>query len=362
MGQVGFRALRLVAAVLGVSSLAALTIVAVAWGNGAAADTRPASTSAYTGSLGEKITVLDSRRLAQAAIEWRGGPITTSTGETVDVRVSEALPLETVTPEGWAEFLAKLVHGKELSELTTYIAPLSEIEQLCGGEALGCYSRNSAAAVGEVLPDGTTPEEVVRHEYGHHIALYRSNTPWRAIDWGPKHWASASNVCARVSRREAYPGDEGEHYAQNPGEAWAETYRLMDERKAGITTARWQIVAPSFYPTEAALQAAEQDVIRPWTAGQRSVFRRQLKKGQVWWVKLSTPLDGSIAVTVTIPKGGLHQAELVAADRTTVIKRGSAAGPRKRRISGTVCGQRAEFVRVTQKGTAGPVTVAVSTP
>ena len=43
---------------------------------------------------------------AQAPAGYRGGPITTSTGETVDVRVSDALPADTVTPEGWAEFLA----------------------------------------------------------------------------------------------------------------------------------------------------------------------------------------------------------------------------------------------------------------
>ena len=49
---------------------------------------------------------LRASRLAQAAVTFRGGPITTSTGETVDVRVSDALPLETSTPEGWAEFLA----------------------------------------------------------------------------------------------------------------------------------------------------------------------------------------------------------------------------------------------------------------
>lgn len=364
IGRVGSRALRPLVAVLAAVSLASLSLVAGVWGNGSTADAeRPESlTSIHARSLAAKITVLRPNRLTQAEIDWRGGAITTSTGETVSVLVSNAFPVETVTPEGWAEFLAKLVHGRELSELTMYVAPLTEVQQLCGAQSLGCYSRDTVVTVGEALPDGTNPEEVVRHEYGHHIALHRSNAPWRAVDWGPKHWASVANVCARVSRREAYPGDEGDHYSQNPGEAWAEVYRLMDERKAGITTARWQIIAPSLYPTEAALQAAEQDVLQPWTAEQRSVFRRQLRKGQVWWIKLSTPLDGTVAVTVTIPKGGLHQAALVASDRRTVMKRGAAAGQRQRRIAATACGQRSAFVRVTQKGTAGQVTVAVSTP
>lgn len=313
-------------------------------------------------SLAGRIAVLRPQSIEQAGIDWRGGPIVASTGETVEILVSNTFPVEAVMPENWAEFLVHLTHGSELSALTMYLAPLDEVELVCGGQALGCYSRNTAIALGEPLTDGTTPEEVVRHEYGHHIALYRSNTPWRAIDWGPKYWASSANVCARVARREAYPGDEGENYAQNPGEAWAETYRLMDERKVGILTAHWQIVAPSFFPTEAALQAADRDVVQPWTTGHTSVSRRTLRKGQVWWVPLSTPLDGSVAVTVRLPKGGLHQAALVAANRRTVLKRGSAAGQLQRRISGTVCGQRSVFVRVTQKGAPGRVTVTASTP
>jgi hypothetical protein len=136
----------------------------------------------------------------------------------------------------------------------------------------------------------------------------------------------------------------------------------MDERKAAITTARWQIVSPSFYPTEAALEAAERDVVAPWTEGRRSVSRRQVRRGQVWWIPLRTPLDGTLAVTVTLPRGGEHQVTLVAANRRTVLKRGSSAGLRTRRIGTTVCGYRSAFVRVTQKGAVGPVVVAVSTP
>ena len=357
------RAFRPLVVVFLIALLASLAIAAVGWGSGVVPYAERSDAPTYAArSLSGRITVLKPRRLAQAAISFRGGPITTSTGETVDVRVSDALAVDAVTPESWAEFLVKMVHGPEISQLTMYVAPLTEVTQICGARSLGCYSRNRSVAVGETLPDGTTPEEVVRHEYGHHIGLYRANTPWRAIEWGPKHWASAADVCARVARGEAYPGDQNEHYAQNPGEAWAETYRLMDERKAGVGTARWQIIAPSFYPTEAALQAAERDVRQPWTVGQRTVFRRALRKGQVWWIPLQTPLDGSLAVTVKLPRGGLHKAALLAADRTTVIKRGFSAGQRQRKIAGTVCGQRSVYVRVTQLGAPGPVTVATSRP
>lgn len=322
-----------------------------------------AGSSVVARSLDGRTTPLRLNRLAQAAIEWRGGPVVTSTGETVTVFVSDAFAPEVVTPESWAEFLARLVHGSELSSLETHIAPLAEVRQICGARALGCYSRNRAISIGEALPDGTTAEEVIRHEYGHHIALYRSNAPWRAIEWGPKRWASTAEICARVSRKDAFPGDEGTNYTRNPGEAWAEVYRLMDERKAGVGAATWQTVAPSFYPDEAALQAAEQDVVAPWTTGEKLVVRRQLtRSGQVWWIPISTPLDGSLSVTVTVPKGGLHEAALVAANRRTVLQRAQWSGARQRSLSRSVCGQRSLYVKVTQKGTFGGVRVAVSRP
>ena len=81
-------------------------------------------------------------RLAREATTFRGGPIVASTGETVDVRVSDALPAETATPEGWAEFLAGLIHGTELSQLTTYVVTFDEMQDICGTQALGCYARN----------------------------------------------------------------------------------------------------------------------------------------------------------------------------------------------------------------------------
>jgi hypothetical protein len=308
-------------------------------------------------------TALRSRRLARAPISWRGGPVTASTGETVDVRVSEALPVETATPEAWAEFFVSLAHGPELSRLTAYIATFEEVQSICGSSALGCYSADELIAPGEALIDGTTPEEVLRHEYGHHVAFNRVNPPWVAVDWGPKQWASAADVCARVTRREAYPGDEGSNYALNPGEAWAETYRLMDERRAGITTATWPIIAPSFYPGEAALQAAELDVLEPWSGTHTTVFARTFeRKTKVWWVPLKTPLDGEYRISVTLPKGAEHDVALVGADRRRVLKRAQWVSQRVKRMSGTICGQRALFVRVTKVGAPGLVRVSVATP
>jgi hypothetical protein len=322
--------------------------------------TEPRRARALDGELGAgKVN-----RLAATAVEWRGGPTLTSTGETVIVYVSQALPVESEPAGGWAEFVARLTHGSELSQLTSYIATLAEVSELCGPRALGCYGGNEMVALGEPSIDGTTPEEVVRHEYGHHVAFHRVNTPWEAIDWGPKHWASSANVCARVARHEAFPGDGGQNYSQNPGEAWAEVYRLMDERKAGVNTQTWPIISRNFFPNEAALEAAESDVLQPWTRSSvtraQRVFGRRTPK--TWRIPLSTPRDGELRITATLPKAGPYEVALVGANGRTVLRRAQWVSQRAKRLTTTVCGQRSLSLRVTQKGGLGRVTVTVSAP
>ena len=167
-----------------------------------------------------------------------------------------------------------------------------------------------------------------------------------------------------MTRGEAHPGDEGRNYQLNPGEAWAEVYRLLEERKDGITTGAWPIIAPSFYPTEADLQAAERDVLQPWTKGTTRAFSRTFAKRtpRVWWIPLSTPLDGGIRITAAVPKGGTHEVALVGPNRRTVLRRATWVGQRAKRIDTTVCGQRSLFVRVTQAGSLGRVSVTAATP
>jgi hypothetical protein len=332
-------------------------------GTGASAAPELVAAHVYSASPGGSAAPgLQTARLAQLAATFRGGPITTSTGAVVNVLVSDSLPEE--TPEKWAEFVAGLTHGPELTRLvSTTIATLAEVQAVCGGQALGCYGGNRMISHGELLVDDVTAEEVVRHEYGHHVANHRSNSPWPAGDWGPKQWASAASVCAKVAREEAFPGDGGQNYTRNPAEAWAEVFRLMDERKAGITTARWQIVGPSFYPNEAALVAAERDVLQPWVKRSTRTLKRTFgRRTKVWWIPLATPLDGELRLSATLPREGEHEVALVSGNRRTVVKRAQWVGQRVKRTTTTVCGQRTHFVRVTQKGAFGRVAVTVTTP
>ena len=342
-------------------ALLLFALVLVATRGPVAAAERGAS---YARSLEDEATAqLNASRLARAETSFRGGPITTSTGEVVDVRVSDALPVESATPEGWAEFLVHLTHGSELGQLKASIVTFDEVQEICGSRALGCYGGNQLVAPGETVVD-TSPEEVVRHEYGHHIASHRLNDPWTAIDWGPKRWATAASVCSRVARNEAYPGNEGTNYQLNPGEAWAEVYRLMDERKAGITGATWPIIARSFFPDADDLLAAEQDVVRPWAAPRARLYTKTFgkKTARVWWIALTTPLDGSVRVSATVPTaGGSADVALVGSDRKTVVRHAHWIGQRVKRLDGSVCGQRSFFVRVTPKGLVGRVRLSVTT-
>jgi hypothetical protein len=281
----------------------------------------------------------------------------------VTVYVSPSLPPELGTAQTWADFIAGLVHGPELSKLTAYIAPLDEIAEMCGDYALGCYGGNRMAAMGET-EFGITAAEVVRHEYGHHIAWNRLNTPWTAVDWGPKNWASAADVCRRAADGTAYPGDEGDQYVLNPGEAWAETYRLLDEQKAGATGSGWQLVDPSFRPDELALQAAERDVLQSWAIPSRTALAHRFgKKGKrVWSIPISTPLDGSLAIAISLPKGGLHDVALVDSTRKTTLATGLWSSATTKRITTQVCGARSLVLRVTQRGNHGRVVVTVEKP
>ncbi|HET8968673.1 MAG TPA: hypothetical protein VFN06_04540 [Gaiellaceae bacterium] len=343
--------------------LLAAAAVTLAGGASRAADVPPEPTSVTARLIADSSAPLSSARLTQSAITWVGGSTTASTGESVTVYVSAALPTELGTPQTWADFLAGLVHGPELAALTTYIAAFDEMQEVCGSRALGCYGANRMISMGETR-FGVTAAEVVRHEYGHHIAFHRANVPWVAIDWGPKNWSSAVDVCRRADARTAYPGDEGDHYALNPGEAWAETYRLLDERKAGAVGSGWQIIDESFYPSETALQAAERDVVQPWTAGRRQVLRRTFTKGgaPTWLLPLATPLDGILDVQVRLPRGGLHEVELVTSDRKTVLQKGPWSSTTMKTLTRTLCGERAVFLRVTRKGAFGRVTVTATTP
>lgn len=261
----------------------------------------------------------------------------------------------------WASFLSSLLHGSELALVRAHVAPLPEVQEFCDSRALGCYGGNTLVSIGEPVGD-VTAEEVMRHEYGHHVAANRQNPPWAAIDWGTKRWASAADVCARVAGQTAFPGDEGLYYTQNPGEAFAEAYRVLNEVRSGARSFSWVLADPSFSPGERELAAVEDDVLRPWAPTPLRLVVGRLRDGaRAWTHSIQTPLDGELELSLRMPLGAGHTLELLDS-RGGVVARGLWSSSGVRTLRYRICGERSVRVRVGRAGGAPRFQVRVNVP
>jgi hypothetical protein len=294
-----------------------------------------------------------------------GGTYTTPSGATVQILVSAAYPEDQAVPQRWADFLDSLVHGPELSELTVYLAPVREVERMCGAQALACYNGDQSllAAPGEQVQDGVSAEAVVTHEYGHHIAAHRSNPPWRAIDTGTKRWATYLQVCPRADEGELFPGAEDlRHYFLNPGEAFAEQYRVLNERRAGLPETGWNIVAEDLYPDETSLALLEQDVTAPWQPSAVATYGGTVgAKARTRSFTVATALDGALSVTVRGPAKAKLSVD-VYAYATRVGHALTTRTSRTRTLRATVCGARSYRITVGRLSGSGTFSLAVTKP
>ncbi len=314
------------------------------------------------GGIPDTIIRAPARTLALAPDGYWGGQYTTSAGETVTIYASNSYAMDSALGQRWANFLASLVHGSELSTVTVLLSTPAEISRVCGSDALACYSPQGALlyAPGEDPSSDLSAEAVITHEYGHHVAANRVNTPWNALDWGPKRWASSMQVCARTMSGELSPGAEDPvRYDVNPGEGWAETFRVLNQRKLGLAESPWEIVTQSLYPNAAALTAAEQDVVNPWQADTSTVRTGTVTRtSRTRTYTVSTPLDGTLKVTLR-PSVGLRLALDVYASSVRVAH---GAGSATLSRSTTVCGARSYRVRVRELNGKGSLRLSVAKP
>lgn len=347
-----------------VALAAVLTSTAAAHTGDARARFDPPTTAELTRASGtsvrDRVLRADLRTPAgRRSTSWWGGRYTTASGESVLIYTSEAYVADEAANQALAEFLAALVHGAELTRLTVYVAPLQLLQTMCGSsEVAGCYSLEDETMVvpGDDLENGPTVAQVVAHEYGHHVATNRLNTPWRAVDRGTKRWSSYAGICAGVASGELAPGDEGERYDLNPGEGFAEAYRVLNEVRAGATSVVWPIVDDRFFPDATALDLIALDVTTPWLASSRSVFggRFTARGPGVRRVRIVTPLDGLLRITLRPARGTRARLELLG-PTGAVLGRGTS-------VARTVCGERAFTARVTRLASPGGFTLAISKP
>jgi hypothetical protein len=291
--------------------------------------------------------------------EYWGGPVTASTGETVEVHVSDSYPVDPAFQRGIADFLTALYHGSELPAVKVYVATPDEVNGLCGAGEGGCYQPGFRRIFtpGEDLAGGLSKETILAHEYGHYVADNRLNPPWASLDWGPKRWASAESVCARAKQKTAFPGDESGHYALNPGEAWAETYRLLNYEH--LRRPDWKFTAfrvdPSFSPDAAAFAAAQEDVLHPWSAPTTTSFSGRFAATPKRPVRrtIATPLDGVVSVQLGRAPAGTTVA--LESPGGAILRRPA------RRVDYTVCGLR-RLVLVVRATRPGVFTATISKP
>jgi hypothetical protein len=310
-----------------------------------------------------RTTTLDAKGLERlAARPWLRLQSRAAAGPGLKVAISPAYASDPDAMQRWTDFFTSLVHGPELELLDAYIAPPPEVEQICGDEALGCYGSNHLVVMGEAY-DGITAETVARHEYGHHVAANRLNPPWVAVDWGTKRWASVVSVCSRVAAGTAFPGDEDVNYELNPGEAFAESYRVLVETKGTGVGYDWPILDDSFRPTAETLAALREDVLHPWTGpAERTIRAKFLRRSRTWTTSVATPLDGDLRLRVTTPGGGAEGVALLTGDGRTVLANGTWSTSGGKSIEYRVCGGRSVKVRVTRGGAAVRFTLRVQAP
>jgi hypothetical protein len=334
----------------------------------AAAQSKPVQRleSPQLAEISRASTPIVDTQLTSAAVNavpagYWGGQYRVSTGESVTVYASDSYPVDAALGQRWADFLATLVHGSEISTVTVLLATPKQISSTCGADAVACYSARGAQlyAPGEDPGSDLSAEAVITHEYGHHVAANRTNTPWLALDWGPKRWASAMQVCAKARTGVLVPGAEDPvQYTENPGEGWAETYRVLNEQKAGRAETPWQIVDQALYPTAAALTAAEQDVIAPWSAGTTTTQTAVLTRTKTRTFTVATQLDGTLRMTLRAATGMRLSVDVFAGS----TRAAHVASTRAVSRSLTVCGARTYRFRVTDLSGRGSVSLTVAKP
>src|SRR5215213_4794061 len=149
----------------------------------------------------------------------------TPDGERVAVDVSAGYAETPARVQELVDFLGTLVHGHELGRLSVSIRTSDELHGICGFAADACYS---PALMRMIIPGEDLP----------HVSL--------------EHLLAHEYVCALTAAGEAFPGDEGDHYRLNPGEGFAEAFRVANAARAATWPVSAWIVDPRFYPDAAA--------------------------------------------------------------------------------------------------------------
>ena len=271
-------------------------------------------------------------------------PVDDGSGATIAISVTAACQAycNAADPQQIADFVGTLIHSFEIDLLTVQLDTPFQLELDCGFGAQACYysGQNKIVLSGNDTPgpDGSSRDLVLAHEYGHHVAQHRDNpAPFpAAINWGTARWSSYEHVCQRRRAGVLYPGDEGTHYYEDPGEAFAEAFARNRFPEAQV---KWKW-APSLKPNAGALRAIREDTLDPWSGRTSLVVNGRVPpgKGGAAVESFRTPLDG----TVSLRPSGLrrHRYQLSLRSPAGRVLRTSQHGlDLHHQLDYTVCGQ-----------------------
>jgi hypothetical protein len=304
-------------------------------------------------------------RIAATASSQRY-PLGDGSDDSIAVEVSAACQVEcdAADPQAIADTIGTFIHGPEVNLLTVQLDTPFQLGFDCGFDAQSCYfaSENKIVLSGDAnpAPDSASREFVLAHEYGHHVAQHREMpAPFPlAINWGTERWSSVEHVCQGHRAGAFFPGDEGTHYYEDPGEAFAETFAFNRFPEAAVEWA-W---AAALRPSAAAFEALRRDTLRPWLGRRSFVVSGRVPRDGAVVQEFRTPFDGRVSIG---PAGDPNLGyELVIRDGAGKALRSSRKGVSFRhRLDYTVCGQSRLRVAVRATSRAGkPFRLTIQRP
>ena len=105
---------------------------------------------------------------------------------------------------------------------------------------------------------------VVAHEYGHHFAANNNNSPWEAVDYGTKRWASYMGICKARRRPRCTRAPRTATTAQSRARASRSRFAFSTSAPRACPRAPGTSSRPSSTRTRRALAGLQQDVATPW--------------------------------------------------------------------------------------------------
>ena len=130
-------------------------------------------------------------------------------------------------------------------------------------------------------------------------------------------------ICTYVERRQLFPGNQGAHYRDDPGEGFADSYAHLHYPEVP-----WNF-NDLMRPGRRAFNALRRDVLDPWKGPQTRTFRARLGPGHsTGRFNVRVTLDGNLSLHLSAPKGASYDvsAETGSHAAGRVMRSGGAFG------------------------------------